>query len=136
MAQTPGLFRVCRHPLADYSSIQMNRKNSPQKTQKAQSEAHIFCVLCGEFFLSCLPIQIKAAIKLLAPSITHAGSLPGQRGGDSPRFLDGQVANLRSTACVSLPGCIHSQSRQSEPPVKWRLVNFNGLNLIDRNDVG
>src|SRR5215470_11783550 len=67
--------------------------------------------------------------------VARRGSLVRERVGDRPRLVNRQVAEMRTSAGVGLSCRVNAQRRQTEPAVEWRLMDFNGLDFIDRHDV-
>src|SRR5215510_12759509 len=68
-------------------------------------------------------------------SVTRGRSSVRERIGDRSRLINRQIAEMRAPAGVGLSRRVNAQRRQAEPAVEWRLMDFNGLDFIDRHDV-
>src|SRR5882672_5892008 len=71
-------------------------------------------------------LAILASWRLICNIGQRRGSVR-ERAGDSSRFIERQVADLRASASISLAGRIDAQRRHAEPAIKGRLRNFDRL---------
>src|SRR5215470_6572037 len=67
--------------------------------------------------------------------VTRRRSPARERAGDLSSLVNRQVFDPRASAGVSLTRRVNAQCRQTEPAVERRLMDFNGLDFVDRHDV-
>src|SRR5262245_22877229 len=82
----------------------------------------------------CSVLNRRGRVNTISPLVTQYRGLARERFCDRHRLVKRQIADLRSSAGVSLPRRVDAQCGQTESAIEGRLMDFDGLDLVDRHD--